>query len=164
MTNDQLNELDRCLRRHLSLMSDLGDAWAKVIAACANRHPVQGAAKIPKGLKRGEQGMCFTNCARAAADSGLLYVEGYAVSLRLLIPIHHAWLLGPDGRAVDLTWKDPAMCAYVGVAFRPGKLWQILGDLETFGLMYKHPPRSMRLTASQYAERVAAAAEPGRQM
>jgi hypothetical protein len=49
----------------------------------------------------------------AFADSSLTYVEGYALDADVGFPIGHAWLLAPDGYAIDPTWDSPG--CYFGV-------------------------------------------------
>lgn len=45
---------------------------------------------------------CYANCMRIRnRHPEYQYVEGWAIHL---IPVEHAWLVGPDGRVVDPTW------------------------------------------------------------
>lgn len=152
------------IRDYLRLTVELGDAFGQFVLGNANQRAVQGAARMPKHVRRMEAGMCFSNCAHASRDHGLLYVEGMAASLDLCVPIHHAWLLGPDGRALDPTWgaKCQSLSAYVGVAFRPSKLWPILAGLGTFGLLWNRLPRS--IAQEDHLARLARACEPARQL
>ena len=67
--------------------------------------------KNPRAFRRLE---CQWNCQQLAfADSSLTYVEGYALHADVGFPISHAWLLAPDGYAIDPTW-DSVGC-YFGV-------------------------------------------------
>lgn len=73
-------------------------------------------APIPSPFKRGTPRMCFMNATHAVLHHEMgVYTEGFAMTPRLGIPIHHAWLT-IDGKAVDLTWPhDDA--TYFGVEF-----------------------------------------------
>ncbi len=54
------------------------------------------------------------NCQQLVlADSSLTYAEGYALHADVGFPISHAWLLAPDGHAIDPTWDSPG--CYFGV-------------------------------------------------
>jgi hypothetical protein len=58
---------------------------------------------------------CFQHAAVAAMEErSLTYCEGYAISI---IPVLHAWLLGPDGKVIETTWKEMGH-AYYGIPFR----------------------------------------------
>jgi hypothetical protein len=75
---------------------------------------------LPSKVKRGRAGLCFKNSA-IAMKSDLFYCEGFAIHSD--IPVHHAWLVTPDGFVVDRTWtgdpKRPNLGReYYGVAFK----------------------------------------------
>jgi hypothetical protein len=60
---------------------------------------------------------CFMNAASAVvfeSSTDLRYVEGYAASI---IPIHHAWLVTPNGEVIDPTWAGQISH---GVTMSPG--------------------------------------------
>jgi len=58
---------------------------------------------------------CFQHSAVAAMEEkSLTYCEGYAINI---IPVLHAWLLGPDGNVIETTWKEMGH-AYYGIPFR----------------------------------------------
>ncbi len=58
---------------------------------------------------------CFQHAAEAAKlERSLTYVEGYAI---LIIPVLHAWLVGPDGKVIETTWQEMGR-AYYGIPFR----------------------------------------------
>lgn len=76
-------------------------------------------AKRPKGLRKKAFRKCFENALHLArANPGLIYVEGYAISI---IACLHAWCVTPEGIVVDLTWQNPENCAYYGVPFDTDK-------------------------------------------
>jgi hypothetical protein len=82
-------------------------------------------ARGPDGYQRMDSGACFRNAfTLATSSSSLLYGEGYA-----FLPhsegqgawIHHAWVIDPGYRAVDVTWREPG-ARYVGIAVSPSEL------------------------------------------
>ncbi len=84
-------------------------------------------AKRPKGMRKGRAKGCFENAGKLVMNSvDWKYVEGYAISERLGILIHHAWCLDENGIVVDSTWKDPQHCQYMGIPFSDAQLCQQL--------------------------------------
>ena len=65
------------------------------------------------GFEMGEMKACYRNAFLLALDQDWDYVEGYATTTELGIPLMHAWCLDAEGRVVDPTWVDGD--AYVGV-------------------------------------------------
>jgi hypothetical protein len=75
------------------------------------------ATSLPKNMERGKPKNCYFNCQQLLKlHSGLTYCEGYALSNTIVIPLAHAWLISPEGKAIDPTWETPSS-AYLGVAF-----------------------------------------------
>ena len=76
--------------------------------------------KLPKAYRRGREGECWGNSQRRLlrAPDKLIYVEGYAWSSNVGLPFPHAWLADDTGEVLDLTWANPELSAYFGVAFR----------------------------------------------
>ena len=72
----------------------------------------------PNGVPQGTIKLCFENAFKLARrDRSLTYVEGYATHV---IPVHHAWVVTPEGIVIDNTWaegKHDDERAYFGVAF-----------------------------------------------
>lgn len=69
---------------------------------------------LPETIEFGAPQFSYWNCQQLAfADSSLTYVEGYALHADVGFPISHAWLLAPDGYAIDPTWDSPG--CYFGV-------------------------------------------------
>lgn len=76
-----------------------------------------------KGLPR----HCFANAIGYAAMPGWKYVEGYAL---MPLPgkrptageevVHHAWVVNPQGKSVEVTWPEPGRC-YRGIVFDVGR-------------------------------------------
>jgi len=69
---------------------------------------------LPETVEPGIPQFSYWNCQQLAfADNSLTYVEGYALHADVGFPISHAWLLTPDGYAIDPTWDSPG--CYFGV-------------------------------------------------
>lgn len=72
-------------------------------------------APTPKGIQPGVKRHCFFNAFTLALDNPeLTYMEGFA---HYILPIHHAWVVDPEGRAIDNTWEDGHGAAYYGIPF-----------------------------------------------
>ncbi|MEU9599324.1 hypothetical protein AB0E06_21255 [Streptomyces sp. NPDC048109] len=71
--------------------------------------------------------LCYGNAARYALshrDEGVVYAEGFALThagLDFYLP--HAWVVHPDGTALDPTWDDAPGRAYVGIPIADSRLW-----------------------------------------
>jgi hypothetical protein len=63
----------------------------------------------------GAPAMCFGNSIAHCGLSGLLYVEGYALSPFGKV-ILHAWNTNAQGELIDTTWRNSGL-AYCGVVF-----------------------------------------------
>ncbi|MEG4850939.1 MULTISPECIES: hypothetical protein [unclassified Microcoleus] len=69
---------------------------------------------LPETIECGAPKFGYWNCQKLAfASDSLTYVEGYALHADVGFPISHAWLLTPDGYAIDPTWDSPG--CYFGV-------------------------------------------------
>ncbi len=69
---------------------------------------------LPPTVEAGVPKFGYWNCQQLAfASDSLTYVEGYALHADVGFPISHAWLLTPDGYAIDPTWDAPG--CYFGV-------------------------------------------------
>lgn len=71
---------------------------------------------LPAGVDVLEIRHCYQNAFWTALQERLVYVEGYAVSSELDLPLLHAWNLDGDGFVVDRTWS-PHGRLYFGVIF-----------------------------------------------
>jgi hypothetical protein len=82
------------------------------------------SAGKPDGYPWGTPRSCFCNAfILSACFSGFRYGEGYALA-RLgaeEVWFHHAWVITPDGNAIDNTWRKPGL-RYVGIAIDPRDL------------------------------------------
>ncbi|SEC15455.1 hypothetical protein SAMN05216489_00022 [Streptomyces sp. 3213] len=73
----------------------------------------------------GRPGQCYLEsitCARASVPE-LAYVEGWAWGVGW--PAEHAWCAGPDGVALDRTWRRPG-AAYLGLPVRAEEAARIM--------------------------------------
>jgi hypothetical protein len=75
---------------------------------------------LPSKYKRGRPKECFNNAMNVSIYHDIRYVEGFALSPKL-IPVAHAWCLDKDGRVIDVTWNKPEHCEYFGIII-PKKL------------------------------------------
>ena len=76
---------------------------------------VMEAKALPKDIEQGLPQSCYHNCQELAFKrKDLTYLEGYALSVDIPIPLPHAWLLTLDKKAIDPTWETPGT-AYLGV-------------------------------------------------
>jgi hypothetical protein len=65
-------------------------------------------APRPKGMRKRADKACYLNAFRIVMDRRypeFVYAEGLAWCG--FGPIHHAWVVDPDGNAVDPTWQQP---------------------------------------------------------
>ncbi len=75
------------------------------------------AKPLPATIKRGLPKSCYWYSQQLAFKrKSLTYVEGYALAEDVPMAIAHAWLLTPEGYAIDPTWESPGIC-YLGVPF-----------------------------------------------
>lgn len=93
----------------------------------------------PPAIELMEPKQCFSNASaqvihRRGLGLELRYVEGFVISPRVAIPIHHAWVLEND-RVVDPTlgWRPQA--TYLGVEFTPTFLSKQLLKNGYYGLL-----------------------------
>jgi hypothetical protein len=73
---------------------------------------------LPDDVHVGAPRCCYGNAlALCVMDSDRFrYVEGFAMSsVAIGLPVHHAWVIDPEGYVVDNTW--PHGVAYLGVEF-----------------------------------------------
>jgi hypothetical protein len=127
-------------------LRDVLDAQASAFERLGAPQPMQrvilkhgvGGMGSPHNFKMGKPGNCFENAAIAACINNrheLEYCEGYGFRHSLGIPIHHAWLMTPDGRVIDVTWKDSTDCEYLGIRFKDADLRRWLLKGEVYGLL-----------------------------
>jgi hypothetical protein len=74
-------------------------------------------APRPKGFRhQRKMRNCFGNATEAAQANRGTYVEGFALSAKSELEVHHAWLTLDGETAIDQTWNDPE-AVYFGVPF-----------------------------------------------
>lgn len=81
-------------------------------------------APWPEQYQRGPRGECFKNVIDCLAEwpGTFYYCEGIAQTSKI-IPLHHAWLVTPDGHALDPTWEEDEEAIYFGVCVQSQWLW-----------------------------------------
>lgn len=72
----------------------------------------------PTQYRVGDRGLCFRESMQLSIESGLVYVEGFALSHVAKVAMPHGWCRDDFGRVVDCTWTDSGI-AYYGVPFQP---------------------------------------------
>lgn len=76
---------------------------------------------FPKRYSRGGLSQCFHNSRVlvSRAKGNLRYVEGYAMTKEVCIPLHHAWCVDKQDHVVDPTWarEGQTPIGYFGVVF-----------------------------------------------
>lgn len=88
---------------------------------------------VMPGVKRGKMGECFKNAWHLMGGKGLTYVEGYAISGNLPIPILHAWCVDKNGIVYDPTWQDGK--SYFGVPFSTKFVYSTAMKRKRFGIV-----------------------------
>lgn len=72
----------------------------------------------PTQYREGDRGQCYRDSMQLSIESGLVYVEGFALSYVAKVAMLHGWCGDDLGRVVDCTWPNTGI-AYYGVPFRP---------------------------------------------
>lgn len=92
------------------------------------------AKKRPKGVRKQENKQCFRNATHYSLETGLSYVEGFAIH-NGLIPMMHAWCVTEAGEVIDLTWRWPEKSVYRGVVIPRGTLQIQLVKNKVYGVL-----------------------------
>lgn len=118
---------------YLSAFTSLGVFFGPLYLLLGRAH---NPALRPPAYSRQTRGQCYRNAGCLALDNPqLIYCEGYAVTARCPLPLHHAWCLTPDGCVVDNTWELDAGAEYVGVAFSSDFLAKHLASNRVWGVL-----------------------------
>ena len=78
-------------------------------------------------------GECYQNAWYLAEERGWEYVEGYATTTELGIPLMHAWCINEDGDVVDPTWSDGEN--YVGVVIPTEIARDVMAQTEHYSVL-----------------------------
>lgn len=120
--------------QYLNLLSNtIGGAhsdwsYSNFPALLLNNSRFMQSQPLPAGMDRGKVKACYYNSQVAVlSQPELTYVEGYAIRDGLLLPLPHAWVMTPEGTAIDPTWENNRGC-YLGVAFNTDWLMELLSD------------------------------------
>jgi hypothetical protein len=90
----------------------------------------------PKGLRQQRaRGLCFLNATDAALQGCAQYVEGFVMSRRVGIPVHHAWLSADGVHAIDQTLPDAPERAYFGIPFSNAVLERVIDVRRSYGIL-----------------------------
>lgn len=109
------------VRAYLEMISSMGQSAFNEMLLKRGREFTP--APLPANIKRRTIKLCFHNSERVAKKTGLLYVEGLAISSDMIgLPIHHAWNATEDGTVIDTTWV-PVGISYFGIVV-PQDEWQ----------------------------------------
>ena len=99
--------LAEMLRQHVEAFERVGMPrersleWAILEHGQAYEVDREASAEYGQGFLKD----CFENAAKAALwHDELTYVEGFAY--HGLLPVHHAWVITEEGKAVEVTWRD----------------------------------------------------------
>ena len=87
----------------------------------------------PDASARGPLGECYQNAWHLAEERGWEYVEGYATTTELGIPLMHAWCINEDGDVVDPTWDDGEN--YFGVVIPVNIARSVMAETEHYGVL-----------------------------
>lgn len=123
--------------RTLVTQSCMGDRLAKW---CLDFGRSWSADRIrPYKGRKGRAQECFANAGNLALEnSELVYVEGYACTTTIPLPLHHAWLTDADGAVIDTTWSHGV--SYCGVPVRTSALQDILEENGRWGVFGMSTP------------------------
>lgn len=95
----------------------------------------QRGEPLPNNVAQMELGHCFANAARLTLERDWFYVEGYASSEDVGVPLLHAWNVTKGGKLVDATWRKPEKTEYFGVAFNRADMGRWLSKQKHYGLL-----------------------------
>lgn len=86
-------------------------------------------------LCQGEMGLCYSNAARAAMDTGYTYVEGYGMAF---FPTGHAWVTADGRTAMDPTWTEGK--GYFGIPLTTSFLTSWISRTGKWGVFFADIP------------------------
>jgi hypothetical protein len=110
------------LQRHVRQVAAMLDAkpdqkWKTSWQFVAEHGQPYRYRRLPTWCPRMTPRQCFGNCWELVeTEEDLIYVEGFASSAEIPLPIHHAWIVrGDDNRVIDPTCRR--FREYYGVPF-----------------------------------------------
>lgn len=134
MTQEEAT-LTQMLQSHIDGFGHLGFPALMERFVMRNGSFAHGSS-LPAGIKAGRMKECFSNAAHLLdIHDGLTYVEGYGFTPGVPFPVHHAWCVNSKGEVIDNTWRDPAQCQYIGVAFTREELSEQLCLHGVYGIL-----------------------------
>jgi hypothetical protein len=80
-------------------------------------HPLP-AQPLPASYQLKGRGLCHWESLRLSRSSGLVYVEGFALTDRAKVATLHGWCIDGGGRVIDCTWSNRGI-AYFGIPIHP---------------------------------------------
>lgn len=124
---------------YFNMLSDVGVLVGDFYTLLGRRWP----AELPRDGYRGPMRQCYANTFEyVQLHPEYVYCEGFAVSKKVPIPVHHAWAVSPDGRAEELTWAE-AGADYWGVPLKWDFVLAEANRTRTFGLLGEMIPQSI---------------------
>ena len=101
------------IHSHLDDLAGYEETFGPATALIAYGREFPVMLEAPEWLRLAADKECFKNAAHLMLHrEDVDYAEGFAIDLRLPIPIQHAWLLDRTGRVIDPTWPDSSACVF----------------------------------------------------
>ena len=100
---------------------------------------VSPAQARPKGIRKGEDRMCFMNSYHLAMQTGWTYVEGFAISDVVPIPLHHAWVIDRAGMVIETTWETAGV-EYYGIPLDTSFMHKVMLETKRYGILDPYSP------------------------
>ena len=88
----------------------------------------------PKGIRKRTNKLCFMNSYHLAESRNMTYVEGFAISKGVPIPLHHAWVVDQSGEVIETTWRDPGDF-YFGIALDLSFIHHVMFETRMYGVL-----------------------------
>lgn len=144
-------QLDRTvdLQSYLKTMAEVhgepaeGYLYASVDELVLTEGQMFKAGEIPPNVNDGQLGMSFMNAYRLVENHPeLTYVEGFAQTSHLDVPVSHAWAVTKDNLVVDPTWdrfrRKGESISYFGVKIPIDIVRKTILARECYGVLDNH--------------------------
>jgi hypothetical protein len=126
-------------------LDDLGDQtvlYLRSVAPATFARVLRDGQEFQPGTRPGDfrkmkDRGCFRNATIAVSnrpDRGFLYAEGFA-QYEHQRWVHHAWVVDADGKAIEVTWRNPEL-RYVGVVLDTVELAKIRVEQSLWGSIF----------------------------